>query len=80
MNLDQIKSRCEEKASTRYHGGACAACNVRHGCIDLIAEVERLRKVEQCTKCTHDYPHRNATCPGHADAEWPCAGFESRKK
>ncbi len=45
---------------------------------DCIAEIERLQKFEQCTKCAHDYAHINATCPGHADAGLPCAGFEER--
>ncbi len=46
---------------------------------DCLAEIERLKKIEQCTKCKHTYPQTGATCPGHADAELPCAGFNARK-
>ena len=40
---------------------------------DLLVELE---KVNQCFKCKFGYRTSELTCPGHADAELPCAGFE----
>lgn len=55
---------------------------IAHARTDLpacIAEIERLQAIEQCTKCKHGYPETGATCPGHADGELSCAGFETRE-
>ncbi|GAF68381.1 unnamed protein product [marine sediment metagenome] len=40
--------------------------------------LEELKKLNQCFECKYGYRQINLTCPGEADAELPCAGFEKR--
>lgn len=39
--------------------------------------LEELEKINQCFKCRYGYRQQALTCPGEADAELPCAGFEN---
>lgn len=47
---------------------------------DNKAMLKALELINQCAQCVHEISTNKGHCPGHADGELPCAGFQECDK